>query len=312
MAQSTLVGYENVEMVWVESANGEAVAGVDIDGGQSAAAASALYASDGVLASPLRSTYGLKLNNVSISSGGGVASTSIIASSAPAGLRPNQKIWLTTGATNLTSGNTEVVQVAPTYVVGSATIPITTAIALSGHTTILWSASAYAGPQAGLILPSAILPVQGVVFDPATGFYAQAVAATQDAQAIKNVPEHAIGLLNGAATIDRLQGIVGRAYVFAGGAQATSIAAAGASLAGSGILKATPGVICKAQVTAAGNGSVAMLIYDTASGTATGNVIGVVKAAAAVGDQYTFDMPAALGISVPAQANAPTITLSWA
>ncbi len=308
---SPLTGYPNTPQLWQESQNPEAGAGVDIDGGQTAAAAVALYASDGIRAGAVKSTYGLKLNNVSISSGGGVASSSVVVASAPTGLRPNARIWLTTGATNLTSGNTEAIRVASSYVPGSTTIPLPTPIANSGHTTVLWSAPAYAGPQAGLILPEGILPVQGLVFDPVTGFYAQVVAATQDGQALKNVPEHAIGLLNALGTIDRLIGIAGRALTFAGGAQNVSVGAAGASLAGTGKLKAAPGVICKAQVTAAGNGSVPLLIYDNTAGDNSGTVIGVVKAAAAVGDQYAFDMPALVGISIPAQANAPTITLGW-
>lgn len=309
MSTSTLLGYSD-NRNWVESTNAEAPGGVDIDGGQSSAQAAALFASDGVLASPVRSLHGLNLNSVSISSGGGVGSASIVVSSAPTGLRPNQKIWLTTGATNLTSGNTEVVQVSSNYTVGSTTIPINSAIVNSGHNTVLWSSAAYAGPQAGLILPHTILPMAHLLFNPATAFYAQAVAATQDAQAAKNLPETALGVYNGT-TFDRVLGIVSRLATFAGGTQNVSVGAAGATTAGTGKLKAAPGVLCKAQVTAAGNGSVALLIYDNTAGDNSGTVIGVIKAAAAVGDQYTFDMPALVGISIPAQTNAPTITLSY-
>jgi hypothetical protein len=119
----------------------------------------------------------------------------------------------------------------------------------------------------------------------------------------------------GLAAVD-VDGNAAVLAVHTGGLSNVSVGAAGANAGASGglpagCLKGAPGRVCKAQVTAAGNGSVALNIYDNAAGTATGTVIGVIKANAAAGDQYTFDMPAAAGISIPAQANAPTVTLSY-
>lgn len=112
----------------------------------------------------------------------------------------------------------------------------------------------------------------------------------------------------GPAALD-IDGTVAVPVVHVGGVNNLSVGASGASP--SGHVKTTSGRLCKAQVTTAGGGSVALLIYDNSLGDNSGTVIGVIKAAAAVGDQYTFDMPAANGISIPAQAGAPTVTLSY-
>jgi hypothetical protein len=106
--------------------------------------------------------------------------------------------------------------------------------------------------------------------------------------------------------------------VHTGGMRNVSVAAAGANVgqafnaaAPVGCLKAAPGYVARAIVTAAGGGSATLSVYDNAAGNNSGTVIGVVKAAAAVGDVIAFEMRAGAGISIPAQAGAPTVTLSF-
>lgn len=91
------------------------------------------------------------------------------------------------------------------------------------------------------------------------------------------------------------------------GGQATAAVAGGA---GNTVVSASPGRLCRVLVTTAGAGSGSVLIYDNAS-EASGTVLGVISAAAAVGGVSVFDMPAANGIVVANVASGPALTVSY-
>lgn len=96
----------------------------------------------------------------------------------------------------------------------------------------------------------------------------------------------------------------GEKWVTAGGAQ-TAVVPAGV---GTVAIKAQGGRLCRVLVTATGTG--VCTFYDNASG-ASGTVIGVVPASAAVGTVYQFDMPAANGIFASNAASGPALTVSY-
>jgi hypothetical protein len=92
-----------------------------------------------------------------------------------------------------------------------------------------------------------------------------------------------------------------------GGGSTTGTVTTGA---GNTVIKASAGRLCRVLVTTAGTGSNQVLIYDNAS-TNSGTVIGVIPATIAIGTYYTFDMPAANGITVANVANGPALTVSY-
>jgi hypothetical protein len=91
-----------------------------------------------------------------------------------------------------------------------------------------------------------------------------------------------------------------------GGATTASVPTGAANT----IVKNAPGRLCRVLVTTAGTGSGSVLIYDNAS-TNSGTVIGVIPATIVIGTFYTFDMPAANGITVANVANGPVLTVSY-
>jgi hypothetical protein len=89
--------------------------------------------------------------------------------------------------------------------------------------------------------------------------------------------------------------------------QATNTTAIAASVAGNTVIKASAGRIFTVQVTTAGTN--AMSFYDNAT-TASGTIIAQLPASAAVGT-YTFNSPAANGITAGGNAANPAVTVSW-
>lgn len=81
-----------------------------------------------------------------------------------------------------------------------------------------------------------------------------------------------------------------------------------AGATGAQIVKSSPGRLCRVVVTATGTGAVS--IYDNASA-ASGTVIGVIPASAAVG-VYDFQMPARNGITIGGAASNPAMTVGYA
>jgi hypothetical protein len=87
------------------------------------------------------------------------------------------------------------------------------------------------------------------------------------------------------------------------GARTATIAAAGTA-----VVKASPGRLCRVLVTATGTGAVTF--YDNPSA-ASGTVIGVVPASAAVGAIYEFQAPAAAGITASAATTPSSVTVIY-
>lgn len=92
-----------------------------------------------------------------------------------------------------------------------------------------------------------------------------------------------------------------------GGGSATASVPSGAA---NTVVKASAGRLCRVIVTTAGSGAGNVLIYDNAS-TNSGTVIGVIPGTIAIGTYYTFDMPAANGITVANVASGPVLTVSY-
>jgi hypothetical protein len=87
----------------------------------------------------------------------------------------------------------------------------------------------------------------------------------------------------------------------------TATVAAGA---GNTVVSANGGRLCRVLVTTAGTGAGNVPIYDNAT-TNSGTIIGQIPATIAVNTYYTFDMPAANGITVANVANGPALTVSY-
>lgn len=84
--------------------------------------------------------------------------------------------------------------------------------------------------------------------------------------------------------------------------------AAVASAAGTVVIKAAPGRLCRVVVTATGTGVVTF--FDNASA-ASGLVLFAVPASAPVGSFYDVQMPAANGITASAAASSSGVTVSF-
>lgn len=98
--------------------------------------------------------------------------------------------------------------------------------------------------------------------------------------------------------------VMGEALVATGGLVTTAVAVSASNT----VVKATPGRLCNVLVTT--TGVTGMIIYDNAT-TNSGTIIGMLPASPAVGTTYTFNMPAAAGITVAGSATNPAVTVSW-
>jgi len=137
-----------------------------------------------------------------ISSGGTVGSLSLTLSSV-GGLQPGSKILLYKNSTFPAAGSFETVNVDLSYIPGSTTVPLASAIVLSlPHDRIDYDSFAPLGPQLNGFTPIGIELAEDCVFDPVTGLYFIERAATQDAMPSANIVAEAPVLFNGA-TMDR-------------------------------------------------------------------------------------------------------------
>lgn len=87
----------------------------------------------------------------------------------------------------------------------------------------------------------------------------------------------------------------------------TTVAIANANAANT-VVKASAGRLCRVLITTTNTAAVS--IYDNAT-TNTGTIIGAVPASAAVGTSFTFQTPAANGITVGGAATNPAMTVSF-
>lgn len=90
----------------------------------------------------------------------------------------------------------------------------------------------------------------------------------------------------------------------------TTTAAIAAS-AGTTVVKATAGRLCKAVVTTAGTATDNITVYDNAT-TGSGTILAIIPGGTTVGTVYDLQMPAANGITAVNVASGPAVTLSFA
>ncbi|MGH7743288.1 MAG: hypothetical protein ACREQ5_00500 [Candidatus Dormibacteria bacterium] len=139
--------------------------------------------------------------------------------------------------------------------------------------------------------------------------YAAAVvtgpADAADALAANQLHAVATEIYNGA-TFDRQRGAQGASFTTSGGST-TAVIAAGA---GTTVVKASPGRLCRITVTTAGTTG-AVTFYDNAA-SGSGTVLFVVPGSSVtVGTIYDVQMPAAAGITAVAAASGPALTVSF-
>lgn len=149
-----------------------------------------------------RNLQGKGVSSVAISSGGGIASTSVVLAGAPTGLQPGQPLYFMTGAT-LASGVSEVQYVAKSYSPGSTTVPLQSAlIANHGTNLVAWDTYAPSGPGLNGFLMTGVGIEEEALWDPVSNQFYIERAATQDGAAGSNIVLESPGLFNGT-TFDR-------------------------------------------------------------------------------------------------------------
>ena len=86
--------------------------------------------------------------------------------------------------------------------------------------------------------------------------------------------------------------------------------AAIAASAGTTVVKAAPGRLVKAVVTAAGTSTDNITLYDNASA-GSGTVLGIIAGGGTVGATVTFDLPALNGITAVNVASGPAVVIGF-
>jgi len=89
-----------------------------------------------------------------------------------------------------------------------------------------------------------------------------------------------------------------------GGNKTTAVA-----VTASANVKASSGRLGTVLITTAG--TAAITFYDNAAGGSTGTIIGITPAVTVQGQIYTFNLPAAVGISAVGGAGSPAVTIGW-
>ena len=157
----------------------------------------------------VRSVNAKGLTTQTISAGGAAGSTGMTLAAA-AGLQPGTKVLLYKASTFPAVGSFETVNVELSYVSGSTTVPLASAIIGGvGYDTIAYDAFSALGPQLNGFLPFGIGIGEEAIFDPVSGKYHVERAATQDGMPPQNIGVVSLGLWNGAA-MDRLTGSASR------------------------------------------------------------------------------------------------------
>jgi hypothetical protein len=99
--------------------------------------------------------------------------------------------------------------------------------------------------------------------------------------------------------------LIGETLITVGGRFSQAVA----SGAGTVVLKAAPGRLCRIAVTVAG--TVAFSVFDNASA-ASGTLLFTSPVTTTLGTIFDVQMPAQNGITVSNPASGPAITVSWA
>jgi hypothetical protein len=117
------------------------------------------------------------------------------------------------------------------------------------------------------------------------------------------------GMAWNGATFDLPAAAVAGVPITTTGGTTTAAVASGTS--SNTVIKATPGRLARVLVTGlAGTTTGTTSIFDNAT-TNSGTVLAILANNTAVGTVLTFDMPAANGITVGGNANAPAVTISF-
>lgn len=116
--------------------------------------------------------------------------------------------------------------------------------------------------------------------------------------------EQTVTIGNGASNVAAVD-VGGNVGISDGGTATTKVAA---SVATDTIIKGTPGRLGRVLITTLGSN--ALVIWDSATGH-TGTIIGYIAASAVAGTTASFQMPAAIGITVQGNGSNPAFTVSW-
>lgn len=128
---------------------------------------------------------------------------------------------------------------------------------------------------------------------PANGFYQSVLAKTVSPTAAST--GNLVGVLGD---------VMGEPLVATGGLVTSAVPANASNV----VVKGSAGRLCNVLVTTTGANP--MVIYDNAT-TSSGTIIGCLPANPIVGTTYTFNMPAAAGITIAGSATNPAVTVSW-
>jgi hypothetical protein len=190
----------------------------------------------------------------------------------------------------------------------AATISQTSSTPIAANSTAIVTVASSANMAAGVILQiidGANTEYVQVISVP-DGTHFQAFFMKDHARQFGGAVAYTIqGTLN-----TQTAGISGTLSVWGGGT-ATAVVPAGVATT---VIKASPGKLCRAVITAAGTTGDTP-IYDNASA-GSGTKIGVIPgtttdATALPGRVFTFDMPALLGITAVGPASSPAFTVSF-
>lgn len=145
--------------------------------------------------------------STAITAGGGAGSTSLTVASAGT-IKAGMQVLLLKSTTFPAAGSFEAVYVDRSYVEGTTTIPLLSAIvAAVGYDTISYDTFTALGPGLSGFLLTGIGIEEEAVYDPVSGLFFIERSATQDGVAPQNVVIEAPGLWNGSS-IDRERGNV--------------------------------------------------------------------------------------------------------
>lgn len=208
-----------------------------------------------------RSVQAKGRTTAAISAGGGAASTQLTVGAAGT-LKAGMQVMLLKAGTFPAAGSFESVYVDFSYIEGSVTVPLASAIvAAVGYDTIAYDAFGSNGPGLNGFLPIGVGIEEEAVYDPVTGLFFLGRAATADAMAAANTPAEAIALWNGA-TMDRARGNVDTAaLITAAGATTTQTSADQTNVNGRGAK-----VVLDMTVVGTGNVTLTIQGKDAASG----------------------------------------------
>ena len=241
--------------------------------------------------------------SLTISAGGTQGSTSLTVSS-NTGLKAGMQVILQTGSYP-TAGTYEAVYVDYSYVEGTNTVPLLSAIQLNNtYTAAVIDAFSATGPGLNGFNATGIGIEEEALWDPVSGLFYVERAATQDACPTQNIVLEAPGLYNGA-TMDRA-----RAALNAIGAESTR--GGGVSntynVSTASVIKNSPGRVIRVSVITAGSTAGTINDCTTTGAAAATNQIGSIPNTA--GTVLYLDWPTTAGLVV-VPGTGQVVAVNW-